>query len=160
MAKSEVFPIIYRTVNHHGHVLFKRRFEGGNKVFSGLDSIANQPHTFSQFYKIAPKSILVAHDELDLAPGTARLKLGGGHGGHNGLRDIIKCLGNNSQFGRLRLGIGHPGNAKLVSGYVLRKAPLAEQQSINACANDAQHIIPLLSQGEWNQAMKTLHTHK
>jgi len=70
---------------------------------------------FAHFYKITAESILVVHDELDLEPGVARLKIGGGHGGHNGLRDIISSLSNNKNFGRLRIGIGHPGNAKLVS---------------------------------------------
>jgi PTH1 family peptidyl-tRNA hydrolase len=75
------------------------------------------------FFKIPPTSILVAHDELDLAPGIIRLKTGGGHGGHNGLRDIIPALANQNGFHRLRVGIGHPGEAKQVSGYVLGKAP-------------------------------------
>lgn len=75
----------------------------------------------TQFYKIPPEAVLVVHDELDLAPGIARLKQGGGHGGHNGLRDIIAVLGNN--FARLRIGIGHPGDAKRVADYVLKRAP-------------------------------------
>lgn len=73
------------------------------------------------FYKIAADEILVAHDELDIPAGTAKLKLGGSHGGHNGLRDIISALGNNNQFYRLRLGIGHPGDSRQVSDYVLKK---------------------------------------
>lgn len=77
----------------------------------------------ANFFKIEPAAILVAHDELDLAPGTARFKHGGGHGGHNGLRDIISALGNNQNFPRLRLGIGHPGAAPLVANYVLKRAP-------------------------------------
>ena len=71
------------------------------------------------FFKIAPEEILVAHDELDIPPGTARFKQGGGHGGHNGLRDIVPALGNNKDFYRLRIGIGHPGHASKVTGYVL-----------------------------------------
>ena len=74
------------------------------------------------FYQIPTERILVVHDELDLSPGIARFKKGGGHGGHNGLRDTIKCLGNNSDFARLRIGIGHPGNARQVVDYVLKKA--------------------------------------
>ena len=112
----------------------------------------------AQFYKIEPESILVAHDELDLPPGTARLKIGGGHGGHNGLRDIIKALGNNKNFSRLRIGIDHPGNAKQVSGYVLRKATAAEQQLIDDSINQALRVLPLVIGGEWNKAMKDLHT--
>lgn len=112
----------------------------------------------AQFYKIAPEAILVAHDELDIPPGAARLKIGGGHGGHNGLRDTIKCLGNNKNFARLRIGIDHPGNAKLVSNYVLKKAPANDYQLITDSIYEATRVIPLLTSGEWNQAMKELHT--
>ena len=73
------------------------------------------------FYRINPDEILVAHDELDLPPGVAKFKLGGGHGGHNGLKDIISKLGNNPNFHRLRVGIGHPGDKKKVVGFVLGK---------------------------------------
>lgn len=114
----------------------------------------------AQFYKIPPDAILVAHDELDLAPGTARLKLGGGHGGHNGLRDIIAQLGNEKNFARLRLGIGHPGNAKLVTNYVLKKAPADELQQLEATIEQALTAVPDLVAGEWNRAMKELHTSK
>lgn len=112
----------------------------------------------AQFYKIPVESILVAHDELDLAPGTAKLKIGGGHGGHNGLKDIIKCMGNNNGFARLRIGIDHPGNAKLVSNYVLKKAPVTEFQLIEDSIANALRVLPKVIDGEWNQAMKTLHT--
>lgn len=112
----------------------------------------------ANFYKIEPENILVAHDELDLEPGTARLKHGGGHGGHNGLRDTIKALGNNKGFARLRLGIGHPGNAKQVVSYVLKKAPQAEQQQIEDAIYDATKAMPQAVKGEWNVAMKELHT--
>ena len=78
--------------------------------------------SLANFYKIEGEQILVAHDELDIDPGTARLKVGGGHGGHNGLRDIISSLGNQKNFARLRIGIGHPGNAKQVANFVLKKA--------------------------------------
>ncbi len=112
----------------------------------------------AQFYKIEPENILVAHDELDLAPGVARLKIGGGHGGHNGLKDIIKALGNNKNFCRLRIGIDHPGNAKLVSNYVLRKAPQAEQQLIEDSIHNSLRALPDVVNGSWNKAMKDLHT--
>ena len=78
-------------------------------------------NAIATFYKIPPQAILVAHDELDHPPGIGRLKQGGGHGGHNGLRDIISSLGNNKDFCRLRIGIGHPGNSKAVVNYVLKK---------------------------------------
>ncbi|MEO0369331.1 MAG: aminoacyl-tRNA hydrolase [Pseudomonadota bacterium] len=112
----------------------------------------------AQFYKIEPETILVAHDELDLTYGTARLKIGGGHGGHNGLRDIIKMLGNNKQFARLRIGIDHPGKAKLVTHYVLRKAPAHEQRQIEDSIADALRVLPKAIAGHWNDAMKELHT--
>lgn len=112
----------------------------------------------ANFYKIDPENILIAHDELDLDPGIARLKHGGGHGGHNGLRDTIKALGNCKDFARLRLGIGHPGNAKQVASFVLKKAPQAEQQQIEDAIYDATKAMPQAVKGEWNAAMKDLHT--
>ena len=112
----------------------------------------------AQFFKIEPESILVVHDELDLDPGIARLKIGGGHGGHNGLRDIISALGNNKNFGRLRLGIGHPGNAKLVSNYVLKRASIDDQNKIaDAIGNALPYISDLIS-GDWEKAMRELHS--
>jgi len=112
----------------------------------------------ANFYKIPVESILVAHDELDLDPGIAKLKIGGGHGGHNGLRDIISAMGNDKNFGRLRLGIGHPGNAKLVSNYVLKRASIDDQQKIEDATSAAlPHIESLLS-GDWEKAMRELHS--
>ena len=112
----------------------------------------------ANFFNIEPAAILVAHDELDLAPGVARLKIGGGHGGHNGLRDTIKALGNCRDFARLRLGIGHPGHASEVVDFVLRKAPPAEQQLLEDSIRDALAVLPQLAAGEWNRAMTTLHS--
>ena len=112
----------------------------------------------SQFYKIPTEAILVAHDELDLAPGVARLKIGGGHGGHNGLRDIISAQSNNKNFARLRLGIGHPGNAKQVADFVLKKAPKAEFELTEASIKNALAVTDDIVSGEWNRAMKNLHT--
>lgn len=111
-----------------------------------------------QFYKIAPQSVLVAHDELDLEPSIARFKLGGGHGGHNGLRDIISALGNDKSFGRLRIGIGHPGSANLVSNYVLKKAPSTEREKIETATLAALHQTPKLIDGDWEGAMRELHS--
>ena len=112
---------------------------------------------FANFFKIAPQRILVAHDELDLAPGTAKLKQGGGHGGHNGLRDLISKLGNNNDFARLRIGIGHPGHASQVSNYVLGKAPAKEQQLIDDAIAEAIAILPDLLDGNASKAMNRLH---
>ncbi len=111
-----------------------------------------------QFYKIPAEAVLVAHDELDLAPGVAKLKVGGGHGGHNGLRDMISALGNNKDFARLRLGIGHPGNAKLVADFVLKKAPQQEFTLTQDAIGHALHAMPDIAAGHWEKAMKELHT--
>ncbi|WP_409524846.1 aminoacyl-tRNA hydrolase [Nitrincola sp. MINF-07-Sa-05] len=110
------------------------------------------------FYKIAPEHILVAHDELDLPPGSARLKKGGGHGGHNGLRDIIAQLGNDKNFYRLRIGIGHPGHANQVSGFVLSKAPETERNLTQDAILEALQHLPLAVHGDWAKAMNRLHS--
>jgi PTH1 family peptidyl-tRNA hydrolase len=110
------------------------------------------------FYQIPPEAILIAHDELDLNPGTSRLKIGGGHGGHNGLKDTIKALGNSRDFARLRIGIGHPGHASEVVNFVLRKAPQSEQLLIHNSIDDAVRIMSLVATGQWNSAMKALHS--
>ncbi|MGH8436730.1 MAG: aminoacyl-tRNA hydrolase [Pseudomonas sp.] len=114
----------------------------------------------ASFYRIPAEAILVAHDELDLPPGVARFKQGGGHGGHNGLRDIIAQLGNQNTFHRLRLGIGHPGDSSKVTGFVLSRAPRAEQEKLDASIDFALGVLPELYAGEWNRAMKLLHSQK
>ena len=114
----------------------------------------------ANFYKIPPENILVVHDELDLPPGIARLKLGGGHGGHNGLRDIISKLGNNKNFYRLRLGIGHPGQASAVAGFVLTKAPASERDKTQAAIDEALRYLPTAVSGDWAKAMNQLHSFK
>jgi len=112
----------------------------------------------ANFFKIPVEAILVAHDELDLPTGTARLKSGGGHGGHNGLRDIISALGNNRDFMRLRLGIGHPGSARDVVNYVLQRAPRNEQEQLADAIDRAVDVMPSATSGDWGAAMKVLHT--
>lgn len=112
------------------------------------------------FFKIPPAAILVAHDELDIPPGTARFKQGGGHGGHNGLRDIISKLGNEKGFNRLRLGIGHPGSSDKVTGYVLGRAPKSEQDALNDCIDEAIRALPDAVAGQWPAAMNRLHSFK
>lgn len=112
----------------------------------------------ARFFRIEPEAILVAHDELDLPPGTARLKKGGGHGGHNGLRDIIAQLGNRNDFHRLRLGIGHPGHASLVSNFVLSRAPRSEQELLDASIDRAFEVLPEILSGDWTKAMQRLHS--
>jgi len=112
----------------------------------------------ARFYKIDPENILVAHDELDLPPGAVRLKQGGGHGGHNGLRDTITQLGGSRDFQRLRIGIGHPGHSSQVTGYVLGKAPADEQRLMEQAIDDALDILPLAVNGELQKAMNQLHS--
>lgn len=112
------------------------------------------------FFQIPPEAILVAHDELDLPPGVARFKQGGGHGGHNGLKDIISKLGNNKEFHRLRLGIGHPGDRNKVVGFVLNKAPQSEQQLIDEAIDEAVRCTDLLFEQDMIKAMNRLHTFK
>ncbi|WP_298439958.1 aminoacyl-tRNA hydrolase [uncultured Ferrimonas sp.] len=112
----------------------------------------------ANFYGIAPEEILVAHDELDLSPGIARIKKGGGHGGHNGLKDIIAKMGNNKDFYRLRIGIGHPGDRNRVSGYVLGKAPANEQQAMDEAVDEASRCIDILLRDGIAKAQSRLHT--
>lgn len=108
------------------------------------------------FYKISPAEILVAHDELDLLPGQIRLKTGGGHGGHNGLRDTIACLGNQNTFHRLRIGIGHPGDKSQVSNFVLGKAPNAESVLTDLAIDEALRHREALIQGDLARVMNQL----
>ena len=111
----------------------------------------------AQFYKIAPLEILVVHDELDLPPGVARLKMGGGHGGHNGLKDIAAHLGTRD-FWRLRFGIGHPGERADVSSYVLNDPRREERELIDDAMQQAQNIAHLVIEGKTEAAMLRLHS--
>ncbi|AWV85664.1 MULTISPECIES: aminoacyl-tRNA hydrolase [Acinetobacter] len=113
---------------------------------------------FAKFYQINPQSMLVAHDELDMNPGIIRLKTGGGHGGHNGLRDITPHTG--PDFHRLRIGIGHPGSKERVSGHVLSKAPRSEQELMDDAISHALSKIKLLVNGEIQQAMNQINAYK
>jgi PTH1 family peptidyl-tRNA hydrolase len=112
----------------------------------------------AKFYKITAKEILVAHDELDFAPGDIKLKQGGGHGGHNGLRDIVQCLGNQKDFARIRIGIGHPGDRNRVSNYVLSRPGKTETAEILSAITVAnQHMSDIIA-GQLQTAMLSLHT--
>ncbi len=113
----------------------------------------------ARFFKIAPEEILVAHDELDLPAGEAKLKFGGGHAGHNGLRDIHAQLGS-ADYWRLRLGIGHPGARHEVVGWVLKKPPLDEQIAIEQAIDRAAAAFELLAAGDMNAATQRIHTAK
>ncbi len=111
---------------------------------------------YNDFFKIIPEEILVVHDDLDIPTGTARLKIGGGHGGHNGLRSIISSLGNNNGFCRLRIGIGHPGSSRNVSNYVLSQPTKDEKEKILLACRNALNFVPLFVEGNFSQAMAEL----
>jgi PTH1 family peptidyl-tRNA hydrolase len=108
------------------------------------------------FYRIPPARLLVVYDELDLAPGMMRLKSGGGHGGHNGLRDICAALGS-KDFLRLRMGIGHPGHKDAVVGYVLSRPGKSEHAAIDSGIGEALRQWDLIQSGELQRAMNALH---
>lgn len=112
----------------------------------------------AQFYKIEAAQILVVHDELDLPPGSAKLKLGGGHGGHNGLKDIIAHLGT-KDFWRLRIGVGHPGERSEVVNYVLNAPRKEEQGLIEEAMQRAREVAPLIVEGKLEAGMLKLHSH-
>lgn len=108
------------------------------------------------YFRLAPAGLLVAHDEIDLPPGTVRLKKGGGHGGHNGIRDVIKHCG--ADFMRLRLGVGHPGAKDRVTGHVLKRASSDVEAAVEQNIDSAIAALPLLIEDGLNAAMKELHT--
>ena len=112
-----------------------------------------------RYWKIEPEQALLAHDELDLPPGAARLKFDGGHGGQNGLRDTIRLLGH-ARFHRLRIGIGHPGHKDRVTPWVLGRPGQADEACIHRAIDDAIDVLPLAVAGDFNEAMKRLHTSK
>lgn len=135
---------------------------------NGLDFWLLKPTTFmnrsgqsiqalANFYKIPVESILVVHDELDLEPGTARLKKSGGHGGHNGLRDTIAAL-NTKEFLRLRLGIGHPGHRNEVVDYVLKAPSKIDFKAIDDAVYEATRVLADVLNGDLERAMHQLHT--
>jgi PTH1 family peptidyl-tRNA hydrolase len=110
-----------------------------------------------RYWKIEAEEMLVAHDELDLPPGAARLKFDGGHGGQNGLRDIFAHLGHGA-FHRLRLGIGHPGDRDRVTSWVLGRPGVADENAILEAVGASLDVLPQVVRGEFNAAMKILHT--
>jgi PTH1 family peptidyl-tRNA hydrolase len=112
---------------------------------------------FAGFYQATPQEILVVHDEIDLLPGISRFKTGGGHGGHNGLRDIVRLLGSND-FHRLRVGVGHPGDKSKVVSYVLNRPSSAEIQLIEASLDKILSVLPAIIDGDFALAMNQLHT--
>ncbi|MCP4332713.1 MAG: aminoacyl-tRNA hydrolase [Gammaproteobacteria bacterium] len=149
---------------------FEKRFNADECKFKahGRDVFLLKPEPFmnrsgqavaalARYYKIAPAEILVIHDELDLSPGTNRIKQAGGHGGHNGLRDIVNHLGSR-EFFRIRVGIGHPGDSKQVINYVLHKPSGVDLTAIENASRDTLEVMPQLLEGRIDKAMQALHT--
>lgn len=126
------------------------------KPMTYMNHSGNSVRALAQFYKIEPKEILVAHDELDLPVGTTRIKFGGGHAGHNGLRDIISQL-RSKDFYRLRFGIGHPGDKDRVHDYVLSCPSKSDRSAFDRAISDAVHVLPQLLQGDVDAATRYLH---
>jgi PTH1 family peptidyl-tRNA hydrolase len=120
-------------------------------------NLSGQPvRSMLDYYRLNATDLLVAHDEIDLPPGTVRLKQGGGHGGHNGLRDLIQHCG--AEFMRLRLGVGHPGDKSQVTNYVLKQASADVEAEIERNIDEAIAVMPVLMNQGLNAAMKELHT--
>ena len=149
---------------------FEKRFNAAEAKYrtNGKDVLLLKPQTFmnrsgqsigalARFYKLKPDQMLVVHDELDLAPGDNRLKQGGGHGGHNGLRDTINHLGD-KEFFRLRVGIGHPGDRDQVTNYVLHRPSVQDKASIEAANQRTLEVMPQVFEGRLDKAMQALHT--
>lgn len=157
---------------HHCQLKLENKFYGhtGQITLSGHSVRLLLPTTFmnksgqsvaalANFYRIPPEQILVAFDELDLPPGIAKFKQGGSSS-QNGVRDIVSHLGNNKNFLRLRIGIGHPGDKNRVTGHVLGKAKASEQQQIDAAIDEALRALPLLYEQDLTAAMQRLHSFK
>jgi len=164
------FWLIDELAQHSGLSLrAERRFQGeiGRVTMAGRDVWLLKPTTFmnhsgqsvkllSGFYKIPLSQILVAHDEIDLPAGDIRFKYGGGHGGHNGLRDIFSHLGQN--FWRVRIGVGHPGHRDDVIDYVLGQPAREEYRHIHKALIAAVDVLPDLVSGAGERAMSVLHS--
>ncbi len=153
-------------------LLMDRSYHGlvARTTFAGQTVWLLEPQTFmnlsgksvsalARFFKINPDEILVVHDELDLPPGEAKLKFGGSHAGHNGLRDIHAQLGT-GDYWRLRLGVGHPGVKSEVVHWVLKKPTLDHRIAIDQCIDRALTALPALLAGDMNKAMLLIHTSK
>jgi PTH1 family peptidyl-tRNA hydrolase len=154
---------------HGGDFRYEKKFDadccriniGGDEVWlvkpqSYMNLSGGPVRAAMDYYRLEPANLLVAHDEIDLSPGTVRLKQGGGHGGHNGIRDVIQHCG--AEFMRLRLGVGHPGEKDKVTGHVLKRASSDVESAVERNIDDAMAVMPLLMDDGLNAAMKKLHT--
>jgi len=154
---------------HGGSFRYEKKFDAEccKIVLQGSDIWLVKPQNYMNqsggplraaldYYRVNPRQLLVAHDEIDLPPGTVRLKQGGGHGGHNGIRDIIQHCG--ADFLRLRIGVGHPGEKHQVTGYVLKRASGDTEAAVERNIDEAIDVLPILFDDGINAAMKKLHT--
>lgn len=158
------FMAVEEIARRHGFSPWRKRFQGqtAEGTVAGDKILALEPLTFMnvsgqsvvaalQFFKLKPENVVVIHDELDLPPGKVRVKKGGGHGGHNGLRSIDSHIGKD--YWRVRLGIGHPGNKDLVSGYVLHDFAKADQSWLDPLIDAVADSFPLIVKGEAEKFM-------
>ncbi len=152
---------------HEGQFRYERRFDADIckieiaahdfwliKPQSFMNESGRPLRSFIDYYRVKPSELLVAHDEIDLPVAELRIKKAGGHGGHNGLRDTIACLG--AEFARLRIGVGHPGRKSEVVSYVLKRANRAEQEALDAAIDRAAGIFPTLAKNGVDIAMNRL----
>jgi PTH1 family peptidyl-tRNA hydrolase len=152
-----------------GHFRYEKKFDAeickvgiaGEEVWlvkpqSYMNHSGQPVRAVLDYYRLDAKAMLVAHDEIDLPPGTVRLKQGGGHGGHNGIRDVIAHCGKD--FMRLRIGVGHPGEKDKVTGYVLKRASGDVEAAVERNVDDALAVTPIIIEDGLNAAMKKLHT--
>ncbi len=150
-----------RAENKFSGELARMRSEAGEcwllKPMTYMNNSGRAVSALARFYKIPLEQILVVHDELDLAPGVVRLKKGGGHGGHNGLRDIVSAMGG-KDFYRARIGIGHPGHKDAVTDYVLSRPYKAEQAAIEQGLDELERHWSLIQAGEMQSAMQAIHS--
>ena len=156
---------------YQGQLRFESKFAGefGSANIEGKNVRLLFPTTYMNhsgrsvaavlnFYKIEPRNMLVAYDEIDFEVGSTRLKEGGGHGGHNGMRDIINALGGRNEFYRLRIGVGHPGHKSMVANYVLSDPSKSEAEILMTEIDKAIRVMPQAVTGDWEEAMRLLHT--
>ena len=151
-----------RSLRLHSHVA-KGKIQGHDCVLAKPRTFMNESgravRAVIDYYKAKTPQVLVAYDELDLPPGIVRLKKGGGHGGHNGLRDIFRHS-SDQEFLRLRIGIGHPGHKSAVTAYVLSRPDAEQERLIVSGIEEALGVLPLVLEGDLPAAMKALHTEK
>lgn len=159
-ALAHVWAVRFRPERKYRSELARRDHAGGTlwliKPQTFMNNSGEAVQSLCAFYKIRPAEVLVVHDDMDLPPGTARLKQGGGHGGHNGLRDIHRVIG--PDYGRLRIGIGHPGERSGVLKHVLSAPAPLEREQIHAAIDAGMAAIDTIFARGWDAAMQQLHT--